>query len=366
MAMQSNPFSPVFGKDPAYFAGREQIISDMTSAFKAGGADPNLSSIFVGARGTGKTALLSRLTTEAQQLGWITASVTAIPGMLEDILQRISEQSAHLLDKASSKKVTSIELAHIGSISWENMPEEELNWRSKMNALLDQLKDTSAGVLITVDEVDPSLEEMVRLAVTYQHFIRENRNVALLMAGLPHNVSLLLSGQSTSFLRRAFRHDLSSIPSSDIEDAFRITFQQNGKKIDEEALSMAIDAIGGFPFMFQLVGYRTWNAACDSDFVEREHIETGVRLAKSDFRRQILDATYSELSENDIDFLKAMLIDEEKSIAADIASRLGKPSGHVSTYKKRLLEAGVIEEGIRGSLHFSLPGFRDYLLGEQE
>ena len=44
-------------------------------------------------------------------------------------------------------------------------------------------------MLFTVDEVDPTLDEMVQLAAFYQHFVREGRKVALLMAGLPHNIS---------------------------------------------------------------------------------------------------------------------------------------------------------------------------------
>lgn len=46
---------------------------------------------------------------------------------------------------------------------------------------------------------------------------------------------------------------------------------------------------------------------------------------------------------------------------ADLKERLGKPSSHVSTYKKRLLEAGAIEETRRGVLRFALPGLREYL-----
>lgn len=361
--MQSsvNPFTPVFGKNPSYFAGREDVISDISQAFELDTADPNLSSIFVGARGTGKTALLSRLAEEAEGKGWIAVSVTSVPGMLEDIVQRISERGNHLLETGSSRKVSAIEIAPLGSISWDSESDASPNWRSQMNGIFDQLAETDTGVLITVDEVDPSLDEMTQLATIYQHFIRENRKVSLLMAGLPHNISTLLSGRSTSFLRRAFRHDLGSIPASDIEQAFRLVLEQNGKSIGDEALSAAVEAIGGFPFMFQLVGYRTWNAARENDVISQEDVVTGVRLAQDDLRRQIYDATYNELSEGDIDFLEAMLVDEKASDAARIAERLGKSRSHVSIYKKRLLEAGVIEEGLRGRLQFALPGFREYL-----
>ncbi len=33
----------------------------------------------------------------------------------------------------------------------------------------------------------------------------------------------------------------------------------------------------------------------------------------------------------------------------------------VSTYRKRLLDAGVIEEGLDGTFSFALPGFGEYV-----
>ena len=41
--------------------------------------------------------------------------------------------------------------------------------------------------------------------------------------------------------------------------------------------------------------------------------------------------------------------------------RLGKSTSHISTYKKRLLDAGVIEEPRPGEFRFSPPGFGNYL-----
>jgi hypothetical protein len=72
-----------------------------------------------------------------------------------------------------------------------------------MNALLDQLALADLGLVITVDEVNPEVGELVSFVSTYQHFVRERRNVALHMAGLPNNVSSLLGNDDVSFLRRA-------------------------------------------------------------------------------------------------------------------------------------------------------------------
>ena len=46
----------------------------------------------------------------------------------------------------------------------------------------------------------------------------------------------------------------------------------------------------------------------------------------------------------------------------DLPGRLDKPSGHVSKYKKRLLQQGVIQERSKGILNFCLPGFKEYFM----
>jgi len=224
-----------------------------------------------------------------------------------------------------------------------------------MNLILDQLNEANTGLVISVDEIDPSIPEMVELVTTYQHFVRENRKVALIMAGLPYKVSALLSGKTTSFLRRAARHNLGSIPDYEVKEAFRLTVEDGGKRIDDDALDLAASAIGGFPFMFQLVGYRSWNAARKERIISVEHVRQGSQIAKEEFDSRVLEATYAELSKGDISFLQTMNEEGETS-RAEVAERAGKKPAWVSTYKKRLLEAGVIEEPSPGVFEYALPG----------
>ncbi|MDN0069557.1 winged helix-turn-helix domain-containing protein [Collinsella ihumii] len=80
----------------------------------------------------------------------------------------------------------------------------------------------------------------------------------------------------------------------------------------------------------------------------------------------MLDATYRELSEDDLRFLTAMLEDEGASRVSDIAHRLGVSSGYAAQYKRRLLEQGVIGERGRGIVDFDIPFFREYLEGMEK
>ena len=357
----ANPFTPNFGQVPIQMAGRDALMEEMVSAFESGPGDPNLSTILVGARGTGKTALLSKLALEAERREWIAVEVTAAPGMLEDVEQQALRKAAHLVSTGDGPRLKAINVAQILGFEWENAPELRGNWRSRMTDIIEALAERGVGLLITVDEVEPRLEEMVTLVTVYQHFVREGRKVALIMAGLPHKVSGLVSGESTSFLRRACQHRLAAVQDYEVAEALRQTIEGAGKSVEDEALEAAVEAIEGFPFMMQLVGYRAWQASGEGEAVTAADVERGVRLARGDMRYRVLKPTLDELSDCDLDFIAAMLEDSDGSLPADIGERLGRGTGHVSSYRRRLLDRGVIQQRGRNRLEFALPLLREYL-----
>lgn len=357
---ERNPFTPAFGTVPPIMAGRDRLLSELHDAFGQGVGDPNLSSILVGARGTGKTACLTRLCEDASDVGWVSASSSAIPGLLDDILQQAQLASAQLVKPRPQRQLTGLNVGPLGA-SWDMGDEERGNWRTRMAALLERLNARDVGLIITVDEVDASLSELITLAVVYQHFVRERRKVALLMAGLPSHVHALLNDKSVSFLRRAHRHLLGTIADADVRDALKRTVASGGKTIDEEALGICVEATGGFPYMLQLVGYRSWQSALGKAEVGKDDARAGIRAAQEDFREHVLAPAYRELSAVDLRFAKAMLPDKAESRLADIARRMGVTSRYASKYRGRLVVTGIVEELSRGVLRFAIPGFRKYL-----
>lgn len=357
----TNPFTPIFGRIPPIMAGRELLLQDIETAFEGEAADPNLCSIFVGARGTGKTALLTYLAREASARGWISVSVSAVDGMLEDIVERAREAASEFIEPEGGPRLTSLSIGQLLGAEWEYADPASGNWRTRMTDLIRKLNEQGVGLLITVDEVKASSAEMVQLASVYQHFVREERKVSLLMAGLPKQVSTLVSDESVSFLRRAKIHRLKRIPDADVAAAMRRTIEESGKSIEEKALAKVTAATEGFPYMMQLTGFRLWNQAKNQRAITPEHVDVAIALAVSDFEESVLAATYLELSKGDVAFLEAMLQDEKASAISDIAHRLGKSPSHARTYKARLLEQGIIAEAGRGYVAFDLPYFREYL-----
>lgn len=355
-----NPFTPVVGKVPAFMAGRDNIIADMEELFDEGPSSPSVISLLVGARGTGKTALLSYFAREAEGKGWVAAQVSCEKGILEEIYSHAIRSAEHLIDSAPKKKLKSVSITKIGALEWDNAQEEPRSWRTKMENILDALADTDTGLLITVDEVNSSIPEMTTLVSAFQHFIDEDRKVALLMAGLPYGLSTLLSGKTTSFLRRAARYNLGPISDYGVREALVVTMVKGGKTFKPEALDKAVEAINGFPYMLQLVGYRAWRISSDRTTINVQDIENAISIAQAELEERVYEATWFELTPADKEFLYALLEDDSVTLQSTLASRLGKTSAHVSRYKKRLLQEGVIQEKSRGVIEFCLPGFRNY------
>ena len=283
MSESPNPFTPTFGKVPAVLAGRDLLLQEIGDALRNGGGDPNLCSLFSGPRGVGKTVLLAYLASHSRESGWVAANVTSRPGMLEDIIERATDAADELVSSAPSVRITSVNVPVLFGATWEYRDPESGNWRTRMNRLLDRLQERGIGLLITIDEIDPSLDELIDFASTYQHFVRENRRVALFMAGLPASVSALLSDKSASFLRRAAQHQLGRIDDADVRAAFLETVEDAGKTIDEGALAEAVRATDGFAYMMQLVGFRMWAEARGRSRIELEDALRGSARAREDF-----------------------------------------------------------------------------------
>jgi len=361
MTEKVNPFTPSFGSVPPLFAGRKQIKEDILRGLKGGVGDPNRVSLLVGPRGSGKTALLTKIAREALPLGWISADVTALPGMLDDIHERSLEAAVEYVQKEPPSKLTGI---GIGPIKLERQFAQAPrgNWRTRMNELIGELNSLDIGLLITVDEANIDLDEIRELVATFQHFIREERKVALLLAGLPHNVTTLLHDKTVSFLRRAVLHHLGSIHEAhEVKETIKQTIELSERTIQSEALDIATNATGGFPYLIQLVGYNMWRQNPHASEISKSDAIEGALYSTAEMNSRIFDVTMRELSDNDVRFLKAMLPDKTVSSISEIAARLGESANFAGQYRLRLIAQGVIGSRGRGKVGFEIPLFRDYL-----
>jgi hypothetical protein len=128
---QVNPFTPTFGSIPLLLAGRQKMIHAVLNGLRNGPGDPNRATIFIGARGSGKTVLLTKIADEASKIGWISANVTASETMLDEIVEEIALNGAEFFEKDSAIHLRGINVAGFG-VNVEVAPEQERTWRTKV------------------------------------------------------------------------------------------------------------------------------------------------------------------------------------------------------------------------------------------
>jgi hypothetical protein len=358
-AMYKNPFTPVFGSEPPILAGRELLIDGVLKGLENDPGDPNRITVFTGPRGSGKTVLLNRLAFDVEGRGWIAVHALAATGMLDEITDQLERKASEFLPKKGKSRITSLQVSGVGG-SREFLPDDKPGWRAQMDSYLDILAEHDVGLLFTIDEVRADVEELVTFVSTFQFFIREKRNIALLMAGLPNEVLQIYQDRQISFVRRAFLRKLDPVGMPEVRAAMKKTVELVGRKIEPLALEEAAQSTRGLPFVIQLVGYHSFNQS-QRKTISVADVQAGIEAAKEDMEHMILDASLRELTPTDKRFLLAMLPDENESRIADIARRMGVSSSSASHYKRKLVDYGILYEAGRGLADFSMPMLKTLL-----
>jgi hypothetical protein len=279
--------------------------------------------------------------------------------MLDQLVEQLQDRAEHILAKKPTARITSIQAAGYG-LSRTVEQESVVSWRTKMGRYLDELAEQEVGLLITVDEVTSKIPEMITLVDSFQHFVREKRNVALVMAGLPNNVIQMFQHDRISFLRRAFRRDLGSVSLPEVRVAMRRTAELGGRSISDDALMMAAQGTQGFPFMIQLVGYHMFNLSSGTN-ITIDDVQNGIEIAHADMEHMVIDATIRELTDKDLEFLRAMAQDNQVSRISDITTRLGITPANAGYHRRRLIELGIISATGRGKVAMNIPLLHDWL-----
>ena len=327
-------FQPTFGTRPVLYIGRDKVIEQFMNGLKEPIGSRNRCTLFLGQRGMGKTALLLELSERAQNAGYVVARVTAGA------------------------------LGFSFGLTFSDVTERQYGFRAKMSLLCDRLAEKDLGALILIDEVRTSAA-MREVASAYQELVGDQKNIAIAMAGLPYAVSGVLNDKVLTFLNRATKVELGLISTNIIRAFFDRAFRSVGLILSDALLDRASYATRGFPYLMQLIGYYLIEYTPDNDKVTEAVLRKAERAAMNDLDDNVFKPILNPLSENDRIFLCAMARCEGNVSTSKLQAKLGNKGPAIQPYRKRLLEAGVIEAPRRGELVFAVPFLRDYLLTNQ-
>ena len=362
---KNNPFSPTFGSSPPALAGRDAILEDLDEAFETGPSHPDYTVLFIGIRGTGKTAMLNAAEDMVRERGWL---VVAEQGSPNGLIARLRDRAARLLaelDSEPSRRVSGLHAAGVG-IAFEQSSSSPgpQDLRSILGSVGDALAQTGSGLLITVDELHAAdVGEVRDLGGILQHVTRrEGRPIAFAGAALPYIEDRLLRGQLATFLQRCSRYDIGPLDAAATRNALETPMIRSAATIEDRALQRAVRAANGYPFMVQLVGFYTWKAAHDpAAGISNAEVTAGISRAESRIGRLVIAPTWNEISDTDRRFLEAMTEDTGDSTLAAIAQRMGVSINYAHVYRRRLERVGMIVATARNTVAFGYPTARAWV-----
>ena len=356
-----NPYNPSFGVLPEQFLGRDDIVDSFIDAITNKNS-PWRSTLLIGVRGSGKTAILSQIQAKVISKNIFVVSVSPETDFLDNILGQLHKQLTSAKIKGLPR-IKSISLSYGVSLSLEKddkNPDFTRTFRYQITDMLEIIKKSGKDVVFLIDESQKHNEDMRTFIGTYQHLIRENYPVCLIVAGLPEVVSEILNDDVLTFFRRAHQVSLKNVGISLVQQGFKNVFTDINDNAPESLLMEAARSTYGYPYLIQLIGYYLWeniHKSYHGDLLTQVLVEAKDRLFQN-----VHQLVYDKLSQKDKEFLFAMAQDTGQSLSKDILARLGKDKGYVSMYRTRLISNGVVTSTGYGTLGYTYPYMREFLL----
>ncbi len=349
-----NPFKPTAGMNPPELIGRDAVLDEFAESLDNGPGAPDRLMRISGIRGIGKTVMLNALGDVAVSRGFRVVNVASDSGFCGRIARMLAP-SATLRSATVEPELWGFKA---GSIELETtLPD--------FGELLYEVS-CKTGLFITVDEVqDASHEELRALGNEIQLLVRRGANIAFAFAGLPFSVDGVVSGKGLTFLQRAKQVTLARLRDYQVQDSLEDTVRASGMSIASATAEEITEAAAGYPFMVQLVGYHSWQAAArrGSEVISDADVERGVQTARRDFDAMVIEPALRRLPNGQLEYLVAMAGCGEKfASSGEVAQAMGRDTKDVSSFRRRLIDANLIEPLGYGKIGFAIPYLREYLL----
>jgi hypothetical protein len=380
-----NPFAPGAGTPPPELAGRGAILERVEvtlGRIKQGRAAKSV--LLIGLRGVGKTVLLNRIHTMAEDAGYKSVFKEAhedkpLPALLVPALRQLLlslDQVGKLSEKvkrglrvlksfASSLKVKYGDL----EVNLDIDPERgigdsgdiEIDLPDLLVAVAEAGLARKKPIALIIDELQYLNEIELSALIMGMHKIAQRQlPMVLFGAGLPQLVGN--TGKSKSYAERLFDFpDVGPLKKQDAEIAITEPITREGERIAKNAVDRIISATQGYPYFLQEWGYQCWNSAESSPILIKDiDRATPIILKKLDesFFRVRLD----RLAPAEKKYLRAMAeLGPGPHRSGDIADVLKVKVQSVAPVRSALIKKGMIYSPQHGDTAFTVPLFDAFM-----
>ena len=339
---KGNPYTLVFGKQPAQIIPRLVELNEVSEAFLN---EPPNQQIFMitGVRGCGKTVFMTEVASGLKKRkDWEVLELSTSQSLLTTMAESLAQENRFksLLNRGLGISVAGFGVQINGG---QDAPSPQITIRETLAAL----KKHDKKLLICVDEVI-SNDYVKEFASVFRILLREDFPIFLLMTGLFENINDLRNEKNLTFLYRAPEIRMKALNLKSIAD----NYKENLGVSEEDAGKMA-DLTRGYSFAFQVLGYFTYRH------------EGSYEAAVPEFRQYLEDYVYeklwSELSRTDKKLLYA-IAESKTGKAGDIKNSLKISNNRYTPYRDRLIKKMIVDGNEYGYLKITLPMFDQFIL----
>ncbi len=235
--------------------------------------------------------------------------------------------------------------------------------------LFEELGETARelgmGVMVAVDELqDASRTDLNGLNVALHTLGQAPRPVPILFigTGLPSLPSVL--ADATSYAERLYDYrSLGLLSDSETTAALVRPAEARNVQWNDQALEIAREAIGGYPYFAQACGKHVWEARAIADRIDEDDARVGIQLARDEVDRGLYQSRWDRATPAQREMMKAMALDGgEPSAIQELVARTGKArTSDLSVSRNELIKNGHIFAPDRGYVAFTVPGMADFI-----
>lgn len=383
-----NPFSPGAGSPPPELVGRDAILEQARIALhRLRAGRPAKSMILVGLRGVGKTVLLNRIRSLAEEDGYRALFVEAheskpLPALLMphlrqvlfslDAMENVSEKVKRGFRVLRSFMTGLKAKAKVGDVELElgvnpetgtaDSGDLEADLSELFVAVAEAAADREKAVAICIDELQYLSEAELSALIMALHRVSQ-RALPLVMvgAGLPQIIAL--AGKSKSYAERLFDYPaVGALAPPDATNALQAPVQKQGARFTDDAINEVLNVTQGYPYFLQQWGYEAWDIAAGPTIELKDVAEATVRSVK-ELDQSFFRVRFDRLTPREKDYLRALAeLGSGPQRSSDIAELFGVKVQSVAPLRAGLLKKGMIYSPSHGDTEFTVPLFGEFML----
>lgn len=377
-----NPYRPGAGLMPVYIAGRDEDIQNVSQMFDALTMDiPTQSIIFSGLRGVGKTVLINKLQSIAEEKGIFCKHIEIEER--NDFISQIAECSQAFLRTVSAKEkfkhLIQKPLEAIKSLVVSFNPEDNsfsLSMQDRELYVSNNLTQTLTEVFSTIGETAQKTETPNCFFIDEIQYMKQNQlgsliaalhranqlgyPIMIIGAGLPKIYKML--SDEKSYSERLFMYKkIDSLTDEQSEKAIEEPAKKFNIIYAHEATNKIVEITKGYPFFIQQLCKIVYDKT-NKDVIELSDVENCIDEFLSSLDERFFKSRYERCAESDKKFIFAMVeCGELPCTISNVAHNLNKTVGSISTTRAQLISKGIIYPVRYKELDFTVPEFSGYI-----